>query len=52
MQFVEKMIAHLFLCIFLFQAIEAQRNVGVPPPQKKWMTLNGTITLLEKDKKL
>ena len=35
------MIAHLFLCIFLFQAIEAQRNVGVPPPQKKWMTLNG-----------
>ena len=36
------MIAHLFLCIFLFQAIEAQHKVvGVPPPQKKWMTLNG-----------
>ncbi|KAL3643240.1 hypothetical protein CASFOL_014055 [Castilleja foliolosa] len=31
------MLGHLFLCLFLFQTIEA--NVGLP--QRKWMTLNG-----------
>ncbi|KAG8372602.1 hypothetical protein BUALT_Bualt12G0083700 [Buddleja alternifolia] len=38
---MEKMIVHLLLCILLIQTIEAKHGNRPPPPQKKWMTLQG-----------